>query len=432
MLPGLILSAALLMPSVQTAQPGPSPPSAGDAATPAAPEASLAPHMAPFAQAPVSPYQFANPPAAQPTVLRDTHLGPPESFWVGGDYLIYWLKPAQVPVLVAGARPGQPLFPLIGGREYEYGPFTGGRIHAGMWLNDRHTFGVGASGFMTEQRSVSAAVNSGPDGSPLLVRPFLDALLARPAELLVASPGVLAGGAWTRTGARLAGADLFSIRNLAYCRNYSLDFLAGLKYLDLDEYLELTQVTRPIGGGVVVLDNTRFAGDGEPALTIADRFRTRNQFLGSVLGFRGEYRFGPAFVNLTARGGIGTNRQSVDIDGYSEVAVPGVPRIPGGLLALQGANLGRRATNRFAVVTEVGAQFGVQVTRSARVLVGYDFLYLNTVARPGDQIDPIINTRLVPTSTTFRSLTGLTSPIRTRAQDDWYAHGVRLGMELQY
>jgi hypothetical protein len=29
-------------------------------------------------------------------------------------------------------------------------------------------------------------------------------------------------------------------------------------------------------------------------------------------------------------------------------------------------------------------------------------------------------------------VSGLTSPIPTRARDDWYAHGVRIGMELQY
>ena len=250
--------------------------------------------------------------------------------------------------------------------------------------------------------------------------------------MLISNPGLLAGGAFLATGSRLSGADLFVVRNLAYCPNYSFDFLGGGKYLDLDEYLEITQVTRPIGEGVVVLNNVRFGGDGGPALTVADRFRTRNQFWGGVLGLRGEYRFGPAFVNLTIKGGVGNNRQTVDIDGFSEVAVPGVPRLPSGLLAVQGANRGRLVSNRLSVISEVGAQVGVQVTRHVRVTIGYDLLYLEDVARPGDQIDPIINPRLLPTSTSFGSVSGLTSPIRTQARDDWYAHGVRIGMELQY
>lgn len=420
MLPGLILSAVLAAQPAPAAQPGPFPPAAAPAAQPAVPA------MPPSPTAYQPPVQSAAP---QPPVFRDTHLGPPDSVWFGGDYLMYWLKPAQVPLLAAANRPGQPQTPVLGGREYEFGPADGGRVHVGAWLNDRHTVGVGASGFMLEQKSAFAAVNSGPDGSPQLVRPFQDALLARPAELLISTPGLLAGGAFVATGSRLSGADLFVVRNLAYCPNYSFDFLGGGKYLDLDEYLEITQVTRPIGEGVVVLNNARF---GDAALTVADRFRTRNQFWGGVLGLRGEYRFGPAFVNLTVRGGVGNNRQTVDIDGFSAVAAPGVQPLPGGLLAVQGANLGRRVSNRLSVLAEAGAQVGVQVTRHARVTIGYDLLYLEDVARPGDQVDPIINPRLLPTSTSFGSVSGLTSPIRTRARDDWYAHGVRIGMELQY
>jgi hypothetical protein len=424
MLSGLVLSAVL---AAQPAPaPGPFPPAAAPAAQPAVPVPT------PPAAMPYDPaaYQPAAPTAPQPPVFRDTHLGPPDQTWVGGDYLLYWLKPTRIPVLVAANQPGQPQVPVIGGREFEFGPTDGGRVHIGTWLDERHTVGVGASVFMLEQKSAFAAVNSGPDGTPQFVRPFQDALLDRPAILLVSNPGLLAGGAFMATGARLSGADFYLVRNLAYCPNYSFDFIGGAKYLDLDEYLEITQVTRPIGAGVVVLNNVRFSGAGAPPLTVADRFRTRNQFWGGVLGLRGEYRFGPVFVNLTLKGGVGNNRQTVDIDGYSEVA--GVSRLPTGLLAVQGANLGRRVSNRLSVLAEAGAQVGVQVSKHVRVTLGYDLLYLEDVARPGDQIDPIVNPRLLPTSTTFGSVSGLTSPIPTRARDDWYAHGVRIGMELQY
>jgi hypothetical protein len=412
MLPGLILSAVLAAQPAPAAPPGPSQPA-------------VAPPVAPS----LSPAASQPPATSAPPVFRDTHLGPPDNFWVGGDYLLYWLKPAHVPLLVAG---GQPQAPLIGGRDYEFGPADGGRVYAGAWLDDRHTIGLGAGFFMLEQKAAFAAANSGPDGSPALVRPFEDALLARPAALLVSNPGLLAGGAFMATGARLSGADLFVVRNLAYSRNFSFDFLTGGKYLDLDEYLELTQVTRPINDGTVVLNNVRFSGNGGPALTIADRFRTRNQFWGGVMGLRGEYHFGPAFVNLTIKGGVGNNRQTVDIDGFSAVDAPGMPRLPSGLLAVQGANRGRQVSNRLSVLGEANATIGVQVSRSVRLTLGYDLLYLSSVAHPGDQVDPIINPRLLPTSTAFGSVSGLTSPIRTRARDDFYAHGVRIGMQVQY
>ncbi len=448
MLPGLIASALLLPPpgppgvpppgpavvQTQATQSGPLPPSVGQPAPPAAPPP--APAAQPAAPA-MAPAFTPGPPAAGPAepqrpVVHDTHLGPPDPVWFGGDFLTYWFKPAQPPVLVAVTPPGQSAAPVIGGRDYEFGPARGGRLEAGAWLDDRHTVGLALSGFLTEQKSAFAAVNSDPTGSPLFVRPFIDALLAQPAQFLVSNPGLLAGGTFVAMGARLAGADLLAYRNLYYYRGTSVDFLAGGQYLDLDEYLSVTQVTRPIDGGAVALNDVLYHGDGGPALTVADRFRTRNQFWGGVLGFRSEYHLGPAFVGLTVRGGIGNNHQTVDIDGVSAVAVPGVSPLPGGLLALQGANLGRRVSNRMAVLGEVNAKAGLQVSQSLRLTVGYDFLYVNAVARPGEQIDPIVNPRLVPTSTTFGSVSGLTSPVRTAARDDWYAHGFTVGMELRY
>lgn len=429
MLSGLILSAALLAPG---ADPAP----AADAPRPLPRSAQAAPAVPvspPTADPATDPYLPAPNSAAAQAVLRDTHLGPPVSMWVEGDYRLYWLKPGPLamPLLVTSA-PGQPLQTVLGGGNYEYGPFSGGGLSGGLWLNDRHTVGLGASGFLTEQRSVSAAFNSGPTGSPPLARPFTEALRVEPARLLVANPGTLAGGVWTSAGARFAGAEMFGIRNLLYCRDYSLDLLAGGRYLDLDENLSVNQVTRAIDGGTVVFNNVLYSGGGGPALVLNDYFRTRNQFWGGTLGLRGQYWLGPVFLGASVKGGIGNNHQVVQIDGSSSVAAPGVAALPGGLLAVAGANIGRHVTNRLAALSDVSLQMGVQVSPYLRVFVGYDFLYLSNVVRPGDQIDPIINQRLLTTSTSFRSLSGLTSPIVTGVRDDFFAHGVRFGMQLQY
>jgi hypothetical protein len=51
------------------------------------------------------------------------------------------------------------------------------------------------------------------------------------------------------------------------------------------------------------------------------------------------------------------------------------------------------------VVPEVGVKVGYQVTPHLRAQVGYDFLYWSDVVRPGSQIDPLINTNLIPPAT---------------------------------
>jgi hypothetical protein len=95
-------------------------------------------------------------------------------------------------------------------------------------------------------------------------------------------------------------------------------------------------------------------------------------------------------------------------------------------------NIVRQANNRFAVVPQVGAQVGAQVTGNIRLFVGYDFLYVSDVTRPGLQIDPVVNPRLVPVSATFGGTSGPPAPFVTERHDTFYAHGVQFGMEVRY
>ncbi len=423
MLSGLILTAALLAPA--TDDPEVVPADVPAVTVPQAP--AFGPETAPPpdpVQAPTLPDAgMAAPPPHGPSLV-DTHTGPPDDLWAEIDYRLYWLRPAPVnqPLIASGGQA------LIGGRDVEYGRMNGLGVGVGTWLNERHTFGLGVGGFMTEQRKQFAAVNSSPGGAPQLVRPFTDALLAQPAQVFISDPGRLAGGAFAAFGARLSGLELYGIRNLYYHCGDRVDLVVGGRYLDLNEFLEFTQVTRPLGAATVQFNRTPF-GAGS-VLTLTDRFRTRNQFYGGTIGLRGEYHLGLAFLSLGVKAGVGNNHQTIDIDGRSRVA--GVAPLPGGLFAVQGANLGRQSVDRIALLTEVGATFGVQVTGRVKVIAGYDFIYLNNTARPGQQIDPVVNTRLLPTSPLFGTVSGLTSPIPTGARDDFYAHGVRLGAEIGF
>jgi hypothetical protein len=375
--------------------------------------------------------------APQRKSVEDDHLGPPHTTWGRVDYRMWWLKPGplEFPLLVTPA--GQV---LAGGGDLEFGPTSGIGFEAGTWLDDRHTFGLAVGGFLTEQRSLFTAAAS--TGNPALLRPFDDAVLVAPGQLFVASPGALAGSFFTQATARLAGGEVYSVRNLFYCPTVSLDVLVGGRYFDLEESLSITQVTQPLGG--TVLSFLGVPNPGITSLTLNDRFRTRNQWWGGTMGLRGEYRFGPATVGLVGKVGLGNNQQVVQIDGSTRAAGTGGGVAPGGLLATQGVivnqitasaqieNVGKFTTHRFAVLTEVGVTLGVQLTRSARAFAGYDLFYLNNVVRPGQQIDPVVNTRQVPAAGNFGALTGITSPVVTGARDDFYVHGFRVGLELLF
>lgn len=452
MLTGLLATATLLAPVA-----GAQPPAAPAVLPPSvAPQVEAAP--VPRAGDPANLPPAVAPPSVYPTDPRplageytesgrrsvvDTHLGPPQTIWAGVDYMRYWLRPAPLPTPLLANGSGAT---LVGGGDVELSSANGIQATLGVWLNDRHTFGLAGSGFLLEQRSRSAVVASDAGALATLVRPTVDALTGKPSAVVVATPpipGVITGGLTgalgVDVGSRLSGFDGYAIHNVAYTPNFTFDLQFGGRYLDLDEYLNITQVSTGYNGTQVPFGGRTYTN---ATVTVNDRFRTRNQFFGGFMGFRTEYRFGPAFLGLTARVGIGNNSQTVNVDGSSAVNVPGVAPLPGGVLtayspqAGQPGNIpqfsGQSDANQFAVLSEVGATGGVQFARWGRLLVGYDFLYLNNVVRPGLQVDQVVNGRLLPISNTYQGVSGVASPRATGTQGDFYAHGVRIGLEVQY
>src|SRR5947209_7010179 len=104
----------------------------------------------------------------------------------------------------------------------------------------------------------------------------------------------------------------------------------------------------------------------------------------------------------------------------------GVAR-PAGLLALP-SNSGRTSDAQFAVVPEADLTLGRQVTDCCRVFVGYTFVYVSSVARPGQAVDPVVNlAQLTP-----GAFAGELRPQRRDATTEFWVQGLNLGVELRY
>ncbi len=370
---------------------------------------------------------------------HDDHLGPWDSLWVQGGYNLLWIKsaPAAPPLLATGPLgPGTQV--LLGGNTYGYGGFSGLNLDGGLWLDSRHTIGLEFSGFMTEQRSMSTSVSSNAAGSPTLVRPFFNAALSAQDGLLVSSPGSYAGSVAVVTGARIDGTEGNVLFNLLNTKALTLNFLVGARYFDLEEYLSVNQVTRGLNGNTIP-----FFGNhtGVPGVAITDTFSTRNQFYGVQFGGQSEYRFGPLFLDLGLDLGFGPVHEITAVSG--QTVVPGGSGGPGGLLsvgAIPNGNIGRTVTDRFSVLPDVHGMLGLQVTQRIRLGVGYQFMYLSNVTRPGGQIETAIDPRLVPTTLAY----GLRAPSNTAlggtgtppptpfARDDFFVHGLNFMFEFQF
>jgi hypothetical protein len=155
-------------------------------------------------------------------------------------------------------------------------------------------------------------------------------------------------------------------------------------------------------------------------------FHTRSQFYGGQVGVQSEFRHGNLSLNLLGKVGLGVSHQVVTISGFETITAPsGVQSTENASLLAMPTNNGRTTKDVFAVVPEVGLDVGYDVLRNVRIAVGYTFLYWNDVVRPGDQIDPVVNTR-------FRAGVGPARPAPLFNATDFWAQGVSFSLALRY
>jgi hypothetical protein len=361
--------------------------------------------------------------------------------WIWGDveYLLWWIKdgPLPVPLVTTSSAASQGILGrpdtavLFGGSGIEYRAFSGGRFTLGLWCDDGQTMGIEASGFFLERSTRDFEAVSTITGTPLLARPFVNALTRQETSELVAAPGQFQGTISVQPSSALYGWDLNAIGNFKRDKSLNLDWVVGFRFLQLDERMAIVQNSNFLEGG--------FSGFGgaviqQPALiSVFDRFATRNEFYGGQLGARAEYLLGSFFLHLLGKVGLGGSHEVAFIDGSSTLNQPGQPThvLSGGLLAVS-SNIGRQVHDDFSVVPEFGINVGYQVCRSMRAYIGYTILYWSDVARPGDLINRTVNPTLVPTSQAFGNATGPAQPAPIFSHGEFWAQGMNFGLEFRY
>jgi hypothetical protein len=166
---------------------------------------------------------------------------------------------------------------------------------------------------------------------------------------------------------------------------------------------------------------------------INDQFATRNWFYGGQLGLRQQFNWRNWTLDLTGKVALGATHQRVNIDGSTAITPPGggARAYTGGLLALP-TNIGEYSRSVFSVIPEAGINLGYQITENWRVYAGYTLIYWSNVARPGSQIDRVVNATQLPPRDPAVPFTGPARPLFQFADTDFWAHGVNVGIELKF
>ncbi|HEX3148121.1 MAG TPA: BBP7 family outer membrane beta-barrel protein [Gemmataceae bacterium] len=320
--------------------------------------------------------------------------------WAEFDHLTWRLRGHDLPPLVTTSPPGTPIGQsgvlgtpgasvLFGGNDPNDDWRHGIQIRAGFWLDECRTGGLEASAFSLSGVDSGAIFSS--SGTPILSRPFINALTGRPAAERVAFPGDLAGRVSPHADAdQLCGAGLH-IRKIA-CEDCDsrLDVLFGYRYLRYGDSVTVTEN--------LVVDPANAAGlPGGTTFRLADRFAAWNEFHGADVGLSGQMSWGSLVLSAYGSIALGETSRVGDVAGSTATAVPGfaATTAAGGLLALP-SNIGTRRDTTFSIVPEVGIQVRFEVCPRVNIGVGCSALYWSDVARAGDLIDPVVNPARLP------------------------------------
>src|SRR5207249_2738647 len=136
---------------------------------------------------------------------------------------------------------------------------------------------------------------------------------------------------------------------------FKMDLIGGFRYFQLEDTLTLTENVRVLPGALTVatgtLPGTQFV--------VQDQFHTLNKFYGGQFGLKSEWHLGSRWkLDSSAKFFFGAVEQKVDIFGQTTISnspTGGNGTFTGGLLALNGTNIGSHHRTRLGIGSEVGA-----------------------------------------------------------------------------
>ena len=169
----------------------------------------------------VAPPPAPKPPAEPPVVPT----GPPHDVWFSAQYIGYSFRPAPLaePLLTTSDADGTRT--LIGASEAKFGWSNALGLTGGLWLDDKHEYGLEVGGFVTRRRVAVSEVTAAPDQT--VTRPFVDTLTGAPARFFVSAPGFLSGSFRAESAARLGGATARILSNRVHMCELTIDLFAG-------------------------------------------------------------------------------------------------------------------------------------------------------------------------------------------------------------
>ncbi len=360
-------------------------------------------------------------------------------YFVTAEYLAWALRSYHIPPLVTTGSVGSPVAGvlgqdstriLLGDSDLGGNLRSGLRLTAGTWFDMWQEDGIQASVFYLGQKTDHFSTNTAQN--PVIARPFFELNTGQQNVEFVSFPGLATGSIAVNAPSRFFGAEADYRTKLCCGCDYRVDLIAGFRFLDLDEDLNIAE-------NIALSDAATLGpqinqGDLRNQTAAAfDDFHTKNRFYGGQIGIDGTKCWGSWSLEGKFKLALGATSEEVIVNGEQTFLPNSALNKPGDLLALP-SNIGSQTRTRFSVVPELDLNIGYQLTDHMRAFIGYNFLYWSDVVRPGDQIDTVLDAATIPNFAlkNGEQSTGQNRPTVPFKESGFWAQGLDVGIEFRY
>ena len=351
------------------------------------------------------------------------------NFWTGFDYMMMWQKSQPLNAVLLTTDNG---VSLIGNKSIDLGRASGLRQWFGFFIDDEKRTGIEMSWFLMESRGVGSSFGSSATGLPSYNVPFLNGVTGVAGNYVISSPNNQIGsvnfGAQTQT----YGIEANMITNLYRAEEGSgtgIDVLCGMRFFSLEERMHYNTTTTDItaaGAGLPFGGQPALAG---ATIRTTDSVRTFNEFYGANLGLRGEHSYGRLFFGWNAKFAAGYMNSYADANGASSINGGNV--LAGGRY-IEATDLGRHRDGGFAFLPEGGISIGYQVSQKIRFHVGYNYMYINRVIRPGSIYNQTVNGPTLPSDPSYGTVPARTFGHDMTKNSDYSLQGISFGLQIGF
>jgi len=335
--------------------------------------------------------------------------------WYDFDTLLFWSKGHQLPSLAIGTRAGNSQV-LLGCPQPSLFD-AGGQFKYGFTNENARAFGFEASYLFFNARKqydpISRGISSHWDE---LARPAMNSDLGIGERIIFGSPNMV-GNLDAILSTRVRSWEALGLWNFAQGLRFRIAGEAGYRYFNLSESVQLDQVT-------ITTSSASFP----QTILATDRYDTNTSFHGGQLGLRAEWEEGPFSVEFNGKIAIGASVETATLRGQS-VFIPHLPWYAPSAsdsgVFITPSNRNRTDRNALAWLPEAGLKLKYRSGERMLFTMGYRFIYLSDVVRPGDQM-----WNGQPLDDRFRYADD--RPHIPLIRSDFWLQGLTLGLELRY